>query len=68
MATFCYRIRSTEKNKLVKVQILFTVGRGNQFYVDSQYLVLLMRGTVSDSPSKAAMPLRTTLPNNRGTN
>ncbi len=40
MATFCYRIRSTQKNKLVKVQILFTVGRGNQFYVDSQYLVL----------------------------
>ena len=40
MATFCYRIRSTHKNKLVKVQILFTVGRGNQFYVDSQYLVL----------------------------
>ena len=40
MATFCYRIRSTQKNKLVKVQILFTVGRGNQFYVDSQYLIL----------------------------
>ena len=40
MATFCYRIRSTRKNKLVKVQILFTVGRGNRFYVDSQYLVL----------------------------
>ena len=40
MATFCYRIRSTQKNKLVKVQILFTVRRGNQFYVDSQYLVL----------------------------
>lgn len=40
MATFCYRIRSTQKNKQVKVQILFTVGRGNQFYVDSQYLVL----------------------------
>lgn len=40
MATFCYRIRSTQKNKLVKVQILFTVGRGNQFYVDSQHLVL----------------------------
>lgn len=40
MATFCYRIRSTQKNKLVKVQILFTVGRGNQFYTDSQYLVL----------------------------
>ena len=34
MASFCYRIRSTQKNKLVKIQILFTVGRGNQFYVD----------------------------------
>ena len=40
MASFCYRIRSTQKNKLVKIQILFTVGRGNQFYVDSQYMVL----------------------------
>ena len=40
MATFCYRVRSTQKNKLVKVQIHFTVGRGNQFYADTQYLVL----------------------------
>ena len=40
MASFCYRIRSTQKNKLVKIQVLFTVGRGNQFYVDSQYMVL----------------------------
>ena len=40
MASFCYRIRSTQKNNLVKIQILFTVGRGNQFYVDSQYMVL----------------------------
>ena len=40
MATFCYRIRSTQKNKLVKIQLLFTVGRGNQFYVDTQYVVL----------------------------
>ena len=40
MASFCYRIRSTQKNKLIKIQILFTVGRGNQFYVDSQYMVL----------------------------
>ena len=40
MASFCYRIRSTQKYKLVKIQILFTVGRGNQFYVDSQYMVL----------------------------
>ena len=40
MATFCYRVRSTKKNKLAKVQIHFTVGRGNQFYADTQYLVL----------------------------
>ena len=40
MATFCYRVRSTQKNKLAKVQIHFTVGRGNQFYADTQYLVL----------------------------
>ena len=40
MASFCYRIRSTQKNKLVKIQILFTVGRGNQFYADCQYMVL----------------------------
>ena len=40
MATFCYRVRSTQKNKLTKVQIHFTVGRGNQFYADTQYLVL----------------------------
>ena len=40
MATFCYRTRSTQKNKLVKIQLLFTVGRGNQFYVDTQYVVL----------------------------
>ena len=40
MATFCYRVRSTQKNKLSKVQIHFTVGRGNQFYADTQYLVL----------------------------
>lgn len=40
MATFCYRIRSIQRNKLVKIQILFTVGRGNQFYIDSQYWVL----------------------------
>lgn len=40
MATFCYRIRSTLKNKLVKIQLLFTVGRGNQFYVNTQYAVL----------------------------
>ncbi len=40
MATFCYRMRSTQKNKLAKIQILFTVGRRNQFYADSQYLVL----------------------------
>lgn len=40
MATFCYRMRSTQKNKLAKIQILFTVGRGNQFYADSQYLAL----------------------------
>lgn len=40
MATFCYRIRSTQKNKLVKIQLLFTVGRGNQFYVNTQYAVL----------------------------
>ena len=40
MASFCYRIRSTQKNKLVKIQIFFTVGRGNQFYADSQYMVL----------------------------
>ena len=40
MASFCYRVRSTQKNKLVKVQIHFTVGRGNQFYADTQYLVL----------------------------
>ena len=40
MATFCYRIRSTQKSKLVKVQIHFTVGRGNQFYADTQYMVL----------------------------
>lgn len=39
MAAFCYRMRSTQKNKLAKIQILFTVGRGNQFYADSQYLV-----------------------------
>ena len=39
MASFCYRIRSTQKNKLVKIQILFTVGRGNQFYADCQYMV-----------------------------
>ena len=32
----CYRIRSTQKNKLVKIQILFTVGSGNQFYADCQ--------------------------------
>lgn len=36
----CYCIRSTQKNKLVKIQILFTVGRGNQFYADCQYMVL----------------------------
>ena len=29
-----------QKNKLAKVQIHFTVGRGNQFYADTQYLVL----------------------------
>lgn len=40
MATFCYRVRSTQKKKLAKVQIHFTVGRGNQFYADTQYLVL----------------------------
>lgn len=40
MAGFRFRIRSTQKNKLVKVQILFTVGRGNQFYTDTQYVVL----------------------------
>jgi len=40
MAGFRFRIRSAQKNKLVKVQILFTVGRGNQFYTDTQYLVL----------------------------
>ena len=40
MATFCYRVRSTQKSKLVKVQIHFTVGRGNQFYADTQYMVL----------------------------
>jgi len=40
MAPFCYRVRSTQKNKLTKVQIHFTVGRGNQFYADTQYLVL----------------------------
>ena len=40
MATFCYSVRSTLKNKLAKVQIHFTVGRGNQFYADTQYLVL----------------------------
>lgn len=40
MAGFRFRTRSTQKNKLVKVQILFTVGRGNQFYTDTQYLVL----------------------------
>ena len=40
MATFCYRTRSTQINKLVKIQLLFTVGRGNQFYVDTQYVVL----------------------------
>lgn len=40
MAGFRFCIRSAQKNKLVKVQIFFTVGRGNQFYTDSQYLVL----------------------------
>lgn len=40
MAGFRFRIRSAQKNKLVKVQILFTVSRGNQFYADTQYLVL----------------------------
>lgn len=40
MAGFRFRTRSAQKNKLVKVQILFTVGRGNQFYADTQYLVL----------------------------
>ncbi len=40
MAGFCYRIRTTQKNKLVKLQMLFTVGRGNQFYVDTCFVVL----------------------------
>ncbi|MDO5384368.1 MAG: phage integrase SAM-like domain-containing protein [Rikenellaceae bacterium] len=40
MAGFRFCIRSTQKNKLVKVQILFTVARGNQFYADTQFLVL----------------------------
>ena len=30
MASFCYRIRSTQKNKLVKIQILFTVATANR--------------------------------------
>lgn len=40
MAGFRFCIRSTQKNKLVKVQMLFTVARGNQFYADTQFLVL----------------------------
>lgn len=40
MASFRYYVRSAKKNKLAKIQILFTVGRGNQFYVDSQLMVL----------------------------
>ncbi|MDR0509555.1 MAG: hypothetical protein LBH06_00500 [Rikenellaceae bacterium] len=40
MATFRYCIRSTKRNKLAKIQLLFTVRRGNQFYADSGFLVL----------------------------
>ena len=61
MASFCYRIRSTQKNKLVKIQVLFTVGRGNQFYVDSQYMVL------TDAwDNKAASPFPMISPSSRG--
>lgn len=40
MAVLCYRVRSTQKNKLAKAQIHFAVGRYNQFYTNEQPITL----------------------------
>ena len=66
MASFCYRIRSTQKHKLDKIQILFTVGRGNQFYADCQYMVLTDAWDNKRQTVKSRFTLPTTSPSSRG--